>query len=335
MLSRNISRSLRCIHSGGIALQYTTQQSRNSIPIDSWLKNSNKRMNSKQNEKRMNSRQRSNGYQKNKKPMAVRWSTGSERAKEAANNVLSKIFEVNPRGNIKYLNLDGKVEETNIRSFAKGIDLAKQGLNIVSIVNAEKDGEQLPFVKIVDSITALKKHSDYLAEKKVNELKAMGLMPKKLMEKDKNSSDDNLKHIKVSWNIKEDDLMKQKAHDITSMLKKGNKVNLYLVDKDDINSKNWMETFEVINHNELKKKIKTSEQTRREMIVEKIKQISDEYAVEPVIEGSVISKMVIRLTPRPSTGSNDKRALKEERKRLRMEKLQKRIEKKRERNNAD
>lgn len=96
-----------------------------------------------------------------------------------------------------------------------------------------------------------------------------------------------------------------------------------------------METFEVINHNELKKKIKTSEQTRREMIVEKIKQISDEYAVEPVIEGSVISKMVIRLTPRPSTGSNDKRALKEERKRLRMEKLQKRIEKKRERNNAD
>ncbi|KAL3237520.1 Aim23p [Nakaseomyces bracarensis] len=327
---RNIGLATRYIHTGRISLQYTTQQSRSSIPIDSWLKNSNKRVNQKQSENNINTRHKNNGYQKNrKKTMAVNWSTGTERAKEAANSVLSKIFEVNQRGNIKYLK-DGKVQETNIRTFAKGIDLEKQGLNIVSIVNSDKDGDQLPFVKIVDSMTALKKYSDHLAEKKVNELKKMGLMPKKFMDKEKQSSEDHSKQIKVSWNIKEDDLLKQKAHDISSMLKKGYKVNLYLADKDEINSRNWIENFENVNSTttQYTKKIKESEKNRRELIVTKLKEISEEHALEPIIEGTILSKMVIKLTPRPSAGSNDKRALKEERKRLRMEKLQKRIEKK-------
>lgn len=335
MLSRNFNQSVRCLHTGVVAFQYI-QQSRSSIPIDTWLKNSNKRLDDRQNQKRLNRNQRENrSHQKSRTPRIVTWSTGSERAKEAANSVLRKIFEVNPKGNIRYLNDEGKVEETNIRSFAKGMNLDNQGLNIVSIIKNEKEREPLPFVKIVDSATALRKYSDYLAEKKVDELKAMGLMPKKLIAKDKNSSDDNLKHIKISWNIKEDDLAKQKAHDITTMLKKGNKVNLYLADRDDISAKNWMENFENMNSNGFVKKIKNNEVAMRESVIAKLKEISEEYAIEPAIEGSVLSKMVIKLTPKPSAVSKDIKALKEEKKRRRLEKMQKRLQKLHEKNNDE
>ena len=62
----------------------------------------------------------------NRKKILITWSTGTDRAKEAANSVVSEIFKKNHKGNIKVVDpTTHRIEPSNIRYFAKGIDLDK------------------------------------------------------------------------------------------------------------------------------------------------------------------------------------------------------------------
>ncbi|OXB40957.1 hypothetical protein B1J92_L05698g [Nakaseomyces glabratus] len=327
-------RPVRQFHSNFLSLNSASPALNAGIAIDAWLKRGTAKSNIKNRKKYDHHHNGEN--RRRKKPMAVRWSSGTERAKEAANHMLSKVFETNSKGNIRFFNqISGKVEDSNIREFAKGIDLSQHGINIVNIINTET--EQLPFVKLVDTKTALKKYSDYLAEKKEEELKSMGLLPRKFFENSK-TNEDNLKHIKISWSIKEDDLAKQKAHDITSMLKKGNKVNLYIADKEDLGGSKWMENFENVEEEKppSKKRLRPSEIERRESIIEQLKLLVSEISADPIIEGRTNGKMIIRLTPKVNKdGSIDKRSLKELKKQQRIEKLNKKLQRKKERELQD
>ncbi|CCF58797.1 hypothetical protein KAFR_0F02000 [Kazachstania africana CBS 2517] len=262
-----------------------------------------------------------------KKRIVVNWSTGSDRAKEAANFVISDIFKLNYKGSIKVVNpATNRLEFVNIRDYAKGLDLTKHGLSIVNVDHAAK-GVQVPLVKIVNSKIALKNYSNLLAQQKEEQLAELGFK-KKTMDASKNDS--SLKHVRVSWQITLDDLSKQKANEILSLLKRGNKVNLYLGDKDTSNSRDWMENFE---HLEDAGKEMTHlpkrEVERRDAILSKVWEIIDEYSISPIISGNTNSKMLIKLSPKPSILEKvDKRDLKEQKKRQRQEKLQQRIERK-------
>lgn len=143
--------------------------------------------------------------------------------------------------------------------------------------------------------------------------------------------EDNLKHIKISWQIESDDLKRQKAHEIVSLLKKGNKVTLYLDDKNNINSNNWLENFEELDRSQKGEPPRLPESVfqKRAAVLETLKEIVSEYANDPVLLGNMNSKMIMKLIPKDvKPQNNDKRALKELRKKERQEKLQKRIQRK-------
>ncbi|CAI4043571.1 hypothetical protein SKDZ_10G0850 [Saccharomyces kudriavzevii ZP591] len=266
-----------------------------------------------------------------KKRVMITWSTGTDRAKEAANSVVGEIFKKNYKGNIKVVDpTTHRIEASNIRYFAKGIDLDKVGLSIVNVEQIDNEN-QIPLVKIVESRVALKKYSDFLAKKKEKELMELGVMNKSFRTAETDKKEDNLKHIKISWQIENDDLQRQKAHEIVSLLKKGSKVTLYLDDKNNINSNKWLEGFEELNNFQENETTRLSKSVlqKRTAVLETLKEIVSEYANAPVLLGNIGMKLIMKLTPKDvKPHNNDKRTLKELRKKERQEKLQKRIEKK-------
>ncbi|EDV12640.1 hypothetical protein SCRG_03543 [Saccharomyces cerevisiae RM11-1a] len=267
----------------------------------------------------------------NRKKILITWSTGTDRAKEAANSVVSEIFKKNHKGNIKVVDpTTHRIEPSNIRYFAKGIDLDKVGLSIVNVEQIDNEN-QIPLVKIIESRVALKKYSDFLAKKKEKELMELGVLNKSYKNLVTDKKEDNLKHIKISWQIESDDLKRQKAHEIVSLLKKGNKVTLYLDDKNNINSNNWLENFEELDRSQKGEPPRLPESVfqKRAAVLETLKEIVSEYANDPVLLGNMNSKMIMKLIPKDvKPQNNDKRALKELRKKERQEKLQKRIQRK-------
>ncbi|SCV03633.1 LANO_0G05314g1_1 [Lachancea nothofagi CBS 11611] len=266
-----------------------------------------------------------------KKRTVVKWSTGSERAQSAANHTLQQIFKLNERGVIRVVDQEtNQLEETTILTWAAGLDLGQFG---ITIVNVEQRGTySIPLVKLVDTKTALKKYSDELARQKEEELTKMGFSNKRLGKKvEKDNGEDNVKQIKVSWQISDADLNKQKANEITSQLKKGYKVFLYLNGREALNKSTWAEDIaspESENDSNAKK-ISAKELQRRQSVVDLIEEIVGDYALQPSVDGNIESRLIIKLTPKPTAHKKeDKTALKEERKLQRQAKLLKKVEKK-------
>ncbi|SCU99757.1 LAME_0G05292g1_1 [Lachancea meyersii CBS 8951] len=272
------------------------------------------------------------GQQHAKKRFTVKWTTGTERAQEAANHTLQQIFKLNERGVVKVVSQQSNtLEERLFVKWAAGLDLGDIGF---TIVNVEQRGSySIPLIKVVDAKTALKKYSDELARRKEEELSKMGFSNKRLGKKiDRDSGDDNLKQIKVSWQISDADLNKQKAHEITSQLKKGYKVYLYLDRREELGKTNWSEDVSAIQEDEKKArspKLSSRELMRRQEVMDRLQEIVDEFALQPVLNGSIDSRLIMKLTPKTtSTNKSDKAALKEERKQLRQKKLESKLLKK-------
>lgn len=265
--------------------------------------------------------------------LAITWSNGSDRDKEAASAVVSQIFRMNKAGAIKFVNsTTSKLEGTNIRSFAKGINLEKNGLVIVNFEEID-EATKVPLVKLVDRKTALKRFSDEKAKQKELEMINLGLVKRRAARSsDGEKADDNVKQIRISWQIKNDDLNKQKAHEITTQLKKGYKVYLYIDDKNHINSKNWTTDFDIPLRKNAQKELSAKELNQRNYVLQRLMEIADEFSNQPTIEGGVETKILIKLTPKNVTMEpSSKQSLKEQRKKERQEKLQQRIERKRQR----
>lgn len=278
-------------------------------------------------------RQKRSAGGKHRRKIVVKWNSGSERAQEAANSVLAKIFKMNDRGTIKTVNQDtNRLEETNIREYAKGIDLDRQGFTVVDI--QEQDGSQIPLVKLVESRVALKKYSDELAKQKEQEMASLGISRKRTGKPAENEkSEDCVKQIKVSWQISDADLHKQKANEITAQLQKGFKVYLYVDGKDSFGRSNWADKFEDLGEEAgSRNKLSGKDLKRRSLVLEALQEIAKDVSVQPVVEGSLQTRMIMKLSPKPAASpKQDKNVLKEQRKRERQEKLHRRIEKKKQR----
>lgn len=279
--------------------------------------------------RQVNMKQRSNYNKKPfKKPrsIVIKWSTGSDRAKDAANSTVSNIFRMNMEGTVEVINSKThKVEQTNIREFAKGLDLDEVGLSIAD-VNQINENMSIPLIKLVEARVALKRYSDDMAKQKERELMEMGVIKRPMKSSESDKVESTVKRLKISWEIKPDDLCRQKAHEILTQLKKGFKVFIYIDSKNSGGSKNWLDCFE----NSLPQETTLSkrEWEQRSFIVDRITEIVEEYSIQPQIEGTFEDKMMIKLVPKPLKSQKvDKKALKEQRKKERQEKLQKRIEK--------
>ncbi|CAL9731834.1 hypothetical protein MOUN0_M06502 [Monosporozyma unispora] len=264
------------------------------------------------------------------KRLMVKWTTGSERARLAANQIIKEVYDLNKDGTIKMVDQEtNQVQTSDIRNFIKGLNLEEEGL---SIVNVEKNDVnkykvvQIPLLKRVDAKTALKRYTDLLVKEKEKELAELGLLKKK---NNSSKKDPTIKHIRITWQISEDDLNNQKANEINSLLQKGHKVNLYIESRSNNLPKSWLENFEELENNEAAKRLSKREIKDNNNLMENLKDIVEPYSITPVIEGSIYNKMIMKLAPRPDTKPNvDKKSLRDERKKERQLKLQRRIEKK-------
>ncbi|CAG99731.1 Aim23p [Kluyveromyces lactis] len=269
-----------------------------------------------------------NKDQRNKK-LVFRWNSGTEKQQAAANSVLEEILAINSKGNIKAINPEtSKLEEANIRNFLKGVNLEINGIAMVSIDNAASGDVRLPIVKEVPTRQALKNYSDKLSKIKEEELIKLGVNIKKTGRRSPDSkADSSWKSIKVSWQISDYDLKKQKCSEIVSNLEKGSKIALFINDKDSSNlSPIDEEELEAMQESSISKK----EMKRREEVLEKLNEIISEYSSQITQEGLINQRIIMKVTPNLVNTNNgvDKKALKEQRKRERQEKLQRRIEKK-------
>lgn len=281
----------------------------------------------KNNDRNIQRNGKNHKFQRERK-LVFRWNNGTEKQQAAANDVLEEILKVNPKGDIKAISKDSnKVEETNVRIFLKGIDLGSSGIAMVSIDNSESSDVKLPVVKEIPTRIALKNYSDKLSKRKEEELIQLGVSAHRAGRANDNKPDSSWKIIKVSWQISDYDLKKQKYSEIVSNLEKGSKVSLFINDKDSQN-------LSPIDDDELKTMndavISKRELKRREEVMEKIYKILEEHSSQIVQAGSIKKRIILKVTPNPTNtkDSVDKRAIKEQKKRERQEKLQRRLEKK-------
>lgn len=273
---------------------------------------------------------RTTNHKPHSKRLVIKWSSGTAKQQAAASSVLEEIMAINPKGKIKAVNPeDNTVEEHNIREYLKGIDLNKLGITVVRTLQNEITGEKIPMIKEIQTRLALKNYSNKLSKIKEQELLSKGVGADKIGRRHTESkSDANCKNVKVSWQISDYDLNKQKHNEITSHLRKGLKVALFVNEKDSSNvNPVTAEELSESKSNSLTKK----ERNRREEVLLKLKEMIADYSTQVSEEGSIFKRMIIKVTPNlvASDQSSDKRALKDQRKKERLEKLNKRLEKKR------
>ncbi|EDO15328.1 hypothetical protein Kpol_448p16 [Vanderwaltozyma polyspora DSM 70294] len=265
------------------------------------------------------------------KKFSIKWTTGSERAQKAANEVFQKILGLSPNGVIKALNLEtNEIETSSIFQFAKGIDLDRHGF-IIANVERTTDHKKIPLVKLIEARVALRRYSDKVADRKQKELIDLGVI-KSSKKYDNEKEKVGIKHIRVSWKIKETDLAKQKTNEIQSALKKGHKLCIYLDDKTRTNT-DWVDDFTIPAENS-NKKISKREKLNRTAILDAVKSLLEEEDTFLSFEGNIENRMLIKSTPKTlSTSKNkealdEKKVLKEQKKQERREKLRLRTEKK-------
>lgn len=270
---------------------------------------------------------------KARKKLVINWSSGTEKAQEAANHIIKSIFKVNSDGLIKAVNThENKVNTMNIRDFARGLDLTKHGLVLLRV--EDYNGIKIPMVKIIDSRIALKNYSNKLAKQKEEELLRLGVSQNRVGRGStyNNKVDSDTKNIKISWQISDADLSNQKFNDISSQLKKGFKVNLHLIHKDSNN----MTPINVTGQEITTSRLSDKNLKRRIELVEKLEEIVSEFSSQILKEGSIEKRMIIKVLPNVKLGEQlDKKALKNERKKERQERLKDRIERKKQKETED
>ncbi|CCE61982.1 hypothetical protein TPHA_0B03100 [Tetrapisispora phaffii CBS 4417] len=266
------------------------------------------------------------------------WINGTEKAKLAATLTYKEILKHNKFGKIKTINpTTGKLTDSKIQDIIRNIDLDKNG---IQIVNFEKNMDEsiTPIVKIIESKIALEKYSQDLAKIKNQELVESGSSANKFKGKKPNEkSAKSIKYIRITWRIENDDLRRQKAHEIQTALKRGMKVHIFIDDNYNA-SNNWITDFE-LHLNDSDHKLTKSENTKRESLVKTLEQIFQSDSISPIIAGSIKSKMLIKLSPiqekTESKGDSNKdnkaKDLKTQKKLLRQQKLEERTKRKQER----
>ena len=175
-----------------------------------------------------NSRKRTPRNHYKPKKLLIKWNSGTDKQQAAANSVLEEILKINPKGNIKAIDRDtNEVQLTNVRTFLKGMDLETNGITLVKIDEDEKTGEKVPMVKEIPSRMALKSYSNKLSEMKELELLKLGVNIKRVGRRaNETKNEASWKTVKVSWQITDYDLNKQKYNEIVSQLQKGLKLSL-------------------------------------------------------------------------------------------------------------
>lgn len=302
-----------------------------------FYKNNSKVFNSPKKEYKVNHKKQtgknSSKEWRGKRQKTLMWISGNPKQQEVASAMAARIIELNIGGKMKLLDpLSGSISMTSIFQFCKEVDLDKYGLDIV---NVEKKSDELtiPLIKLISPKIAQKNYSDALAEQRRKEL---GFEEQK---KSKKSNDK--KFVRISWEISNEDLRKQKTTEILKLFEKDNTVELLIGKKQDFKN-DFISSFENLNQKisaKSQKKLSESEEEKRLNLLDYIEKLLVRKNIQSTTMGSIHSKIAITCKPAIVRGSDltensntdEKRELKKQKKLERQEKLAKRTAKRQER----
>lgn len=239
-----------------------------------------------------------------------RVSNGTEQAQNAVRHLIRKVHACSPHYKVKFVDPQtGKLEQGNLASIINNMNFHEQGLYMVSSAT----NNDFPLVKINKTHEMIKMYSDDLAAQREKELLSRGSIAaqKALRQRDRAEKKKSAaKVLTLSWNIGLGDLAKQKKDEIERRLAKGDRLTIEVGTRkqvakfnfDQVNAQNEenAEDKDVDDHTHSDYDF---EMRRREMIIEKICEISEESNCSFEKHGSIKSRVTVNCTPRMSPQS--------------------------------
>ncbi|CCH43086.1 hypothetical protein BN7_2633 [Wickerhamomyces ciferrii] len=263
-------------------------------------------------------------------PEIPKWEYGTDLEKDYMNQVLKTVYETHPEGNIKFISENGDIEDSTILRY---FDIVPQG-KVMGIVNIQEDEitkEKIAVIKYFERVSKIKQFSDERAKELTEQFGRTKVSKRK---------DQNVKHVKVTWEISQSDLDNQKTNEINGHLSKGHKLQIVIGEKrgmnrrvfdDDIKDKEIDEDAEIDEMEEIEEEIQLNdlEERRRNKVLDQIKLIFNEKATIEV-KGQLSKRISITATPleKQSDKKGDVKNDKDAKKLARQEKERQRLEKK-------
>ncbi|AGO12817.1 AaceriACR262Cp [[Ashbya] aceris (nom. inval.)] len=243
-----------------------------------------------------------------KKKVFVRWATGSEKAREIANAVVSEVLSSRSDGRLRLIvPEENRIQELSMQEVARQLDLEVHSLRFLKN-ETDAAGRPLPLVKRVPVREAFRLHADRIAAEREKELRNKGVAASRVGAKERRAPDS--KQVRISWQISPTDFSNQKSKEIRGHLERGHTVLVLLANKDAPDSA---------------AKLSPRELARRSALLDDLAAILEGVNCSVVRSGDPASRVELKLVPKASQ-QVDRNALKEQRRLQRAEKLKRRLE---------
>ncbi|AAS51488.1 ACR262Cp [Eremothecium gossypii ATCC 10895] len=243
-----------------------------------------------------------------KKKVFVRWTTGSEKAREIANTVVSEVLSIRSDGRLRLiLPEENRIQELSMQDVARQLDLEVHSLRFIKS-ETDAGGRPLPLVKRVSVREAFRVHAERMAAEREKELLRKGVSARRVGAKERRAPDS--KQVRISWQISPTDFSNQKSKEIRGHLERGHTVLVLLANKDASGPA---------------PQVSPRELQRRSSLLDELAAILEDINCSVVRSGDPASRVELKLVPK-APQEVDRHALKEQRRLQRAEKLKRRLE---------
>lgn len=217
------------------------------------------------------------------------------------NHLVRRVYkELNEEGLVNFMDPSnkGSIETVSLSRLLKDqlsdLDLDQQGLVIVNVEQGDR-GRKIPLVKLVEKREAISKYTDEVSEIKNRELAGQDLSFARKMARKKVSKSD-VKCVKVSWSISEADLLGAKKREILGAMDKSLNV-VICVDSKDALERTSIDNLMKAEGGRKEAGLKDLELVKRQKTLELVKAVLEESNPGHVVteEGAIVGRMVLKV----------------------------------------
>lgn len=258
-----------------------------------------------------NGKKHQGGNQARTRVVKFNFDTGSEKAKMALKDIITKVKELSTSYKVNYVSPESnKLTQMHFVDLVNGTDFNKDGL---LVIEPKTEGE-FPLIRLIGVQDMIKEYSDKLAAIKEKELLDLGsyaakrAMNQRMQAEKKKSA---TKVLTLSWAISVSDLIHQKKNEIMKRINKGERFIIFIGEKSSLYSARKSAEKE----DSILKQLDTSrtkwdrmdedklslEMKKRELVLEKLKELLDDAECKYDVSGNLDARMMLNLTPKVQT----------------------------------
>lgn len=274
------------------------------------------------------------GSQIKTRTVKFNFNTGSEKAKAALKAIITKVQQFNTSYKVNFVSPESnKLTQMHLVDIVNTLDLDKNGLLLID----SKSAHELPLIRLIKVQDMVKEFSDKLAAIKEKELLELGsfaaqrAINQRLQAEKKKSA---TKILTLSWSISVSDLVNQKKNEIMKRVNKGEKFIIFIGEKSSLYSaRNSSEKEDSIlkqldtsrtKWDRMDEDELTLELNKRELVMEKLKELLDEAESKYEVSGNLDARMMLNVSPKPkSTHKQETELTAKEAKRLKKQTISK------------